>query len=78
MIEVSALICLVMVIAQAWKKLGLNRDLIPLLNVISGLFLSLLFFNELEILCRIQQGVMIGLAASGIYDIGTCFKKIYQ
>jgi len=76
MVEFGTLVCLIMVIAQTWKKLGLNADLIPLLNVIIGLILSLIFFGELEFLYRLKQGLMIGLSATGTYDIGKCFKKM--
>ena len=77
MVEFGTFVCLIMIIAQTWKKLGLNTDLIPLLNVILGLILSYVFFNDLNHLYRLQQGIVIGLSASGIYDIGKCFKKIY-
>lgn len=36
MVEFRALVGLVMVIAQAWKKVGLNVDLIPLVNTCVG------------------------------------------
>ena len=75
MLEFGTLVYLIMVIAQTWKKLGLNADLIPILNVILGLILSLILFGELEFLYRIKQGLMIGLSASGTHDIGRCFKK---
>jgi len=76
MLEFASFVCLIMVIAQTWKKLGLNADLIPILNVILGLILSLIFFSELEFLYRVKQGLMIGLSATGTYDIGKCFKKM--
>jgi len=75
MIDFSILLCIVMTAAQLWKKVGLNNDLIPLLNVLTAIVLSLIWKTELDLLIRIQQGLIIGLSASGVYDMYKCFKK---
>jgi len=75
MIEFSAMVGLVIVVAQIWKKIGLSTELIPLLNVCIAVVLSLIFFDEFELSYLIQQGILIGLSASGIYDVGKCFMK---
>jgi len=75
MVEYSLLTCIVIAVAQLWKKVGLNTDLIPLLNICVATLLSIIFTADLELLSRIQQGLIIGLAASGTYDLGKCFKK---
>jgi len=75
MIEFSAMVGLVIVVAQIGKKMGLSADLIPLLNICVALALSLIFFSGLETSYRVQQGILIGLSASGIYDVGKCFTE---
>jgi len=77
MIEFSAIAGLVIVVAQIAKKMGLNNDLIPLLNICAALAFSLIFFGELELSEQIQQGFLIGLSASGIYDVGKCFTELH-
>jgi len=75
MIDFSMMVFIVMNIAQLWKKSGLNAQLIPLLNVLVAMLLSLIWLGDLEFSLRIQQGLIIGLAASGTYDVCMSFKK---
>jgi len=65
---------IVMAISQLFKKTGLNPRVIPIFNVLLGTGLSLLYFNNLGILESIQQGLLVGLSASGMYDVCTSFK----
>jgi len=77
MVDFSMITALVIGIAQLSKKAGLNPYLIPVLNVLVGSALSLLLLNEPTMLDNIQQGLIIGLSASGFYDLCTNTKK-YQ
>jgi len=75
MIDVGVIVCMVMGIAQLWKKLKLNTNWIPVLNVLVALLLSLVWFDDLQLLFRLQQGLMIGLSASGAYDVCNSVKN---
>ena len=70
MTEFSLMICIVMSVAQLWKKMKLNVDLIPLLNILVAMILSFIWLTDLELSFRLQQGLIIGLSASGVYE--TC------
>jgi len=76
MVEFSVMVSLTIVVAQMCKKLGLSIDFLPLLHLCLAIILALVFLNELIILNRIQQGILIGLSASGVYDMGMCIKKV--
>ena len=78
MIDFSVMIFIVMGVAQLWKKLGLDVNLIPVLNVLVAMILSSIWLNDLALLYRLQQGLIIGLSASGVYDVGMGFKKKYK
>ena len=67
----SIILCIVMSVAQLWKKLGLNTRLIPLVNVLVATTLSVIFSGGTGFLASIQQGLVIGLSASGMYDLCT-------
>ncbi|MCL2559376.1 MAG: hypothetical protein FWE07_02715 [Turicibacter sp.] len=75
MIDTSITLSVVMLTAQIWKKQGLDHHLIPLLNIVTAIILSLVLKADLAFISRIQQGLVIGLSASGIYDVYKCFKS---
>ena len=75
MIDFSALVCLVTGLAQIWKKLGLPTRFIPLLNIVIGVIFSFLWFHELGVEFRLKQGLILGLSASGGYDVYMALKK---
>ena len=74
MIDFGAMVCIVMCVAQLWKKSGLKKELIPLLNLLVGLLLSFIWFGDLSYPELIQQGLIVGLSASGVYEVGACLK----
>ena len=77
MIDFSVMICIIIGVAQLWKKKKLNVDLIPLLNILVAMLLSLIWLSDLELLLRLQQGLIIGLSVAGVYDVCTSFFKKY-
>jgi len=77
MVDFSMMVAVVMINAQLLKKIGFNPQTIPLMNVLFGLILSILCFPNLHLLENIQQGLLIGLSASGVYDVCMGFKKQY-
>jgi len=66
---------IIMGISQLLKKTGLDPRVIPIFNVLLGTGLSLLYVNDFGFLGSIQQGLLIGLSASGVYDVCVSFKK---
>lgn len=68
MTDLGVMMGIIMIMAQLWKKMGLRTDLIPFLNLVVALALTLIPLTELDLVDRIQQGLIIGLAASGVYD----------
>jgi len=75
MVEFSTMIGIVMGISQLLKKRGLDPRVIPIFNVLLGTGISLLYSNDFDFLESIQQGLIIGLSASGVYDVCVSFKK---
>lgn len=76
MVDFGVKICLIMSVAQLWKRSGLKTELIPLLNVLIGLLLTFFWLEDFDFMILIQQGLILGLSASGVYDVGSCFRKI--
>ena len=75
MVDFGVMVCIVMSIAQLLKKMKFNTDIIPLLNLLTGVILSVIFFQDVEIPLRLQQGLIIGLSASGTYDACASFRE---
>ena len=75
MVDFSMMVGMTMVIAQFWKKLGLKTELVPILNLLTGLVLSLIWFHDTDFWFWLQQGFTIGLASSGLYDVGVCLNE---
>jgi len=75
MVEFSTMVGIIMGISQLLKKIGLDPRVIPIFNVLLGTGLSLLYSNDFDFLESIQQGLIIGLSASGMYDVCMSFKK---
>jgi len=44
-------------------------------DIRAAIILSLVLKADLAFISRIQQGLVIGLSASGIYDVYKCFKS---
>ena len=76
MVDFSVKVCLIMSIAQLWKKSGLKTELIPLLNILVGMLLTFFLLEDFNVTILLQQGLVLGLSASGVYDVGSCFGKI--
>lgn len=77
MIDFSVIIYIVMGVAQLSKKTRFNPRFIPLLNVAVAITLSLIWMEGLDYIIRIQQGLLIGLSASGVYDVCMSMKRTF-
>jgi len=77
MVDFSMMVGIVMGISQLLKKTGLDPRVIPIFNVLLSIGLSSVYFSDLGFLASLQQGLIIGLSASGMYDVCASFKKQY-
>lgn len=65
--EIAAFIAIVVGLSQITKNVGLANKYIPLLNLLFGVVLGILFLTG-DIKANVLQGLIIGLSASGLYD----------
>lgn len=63
-----SLVPMVVGISQVLKNAGVPAKLIPLVNLVLGVGISLIFFADLGIKDSILQGLVAGLSAGGMYD----------
>ena len=77
MMDFSVMIGLIMGVSQLLKKTGLNPQVIPLLNVLVGIGLTTLYLPTFDLMVVVQQGLLLGLSASGVYDVCMSFEKKY-
>jgi len=73
MINFSALLSIIMLVSQVLKcKFNIKEAYIPMINLILGCLFNWMITGQLDI----WQGIVIGMSASGFYDICTkSFKK---
>lgn len=64
----------VMATAELLKQTGMNKKLIPLVNVGLGILCGVVFTPS-PIQNQIMSGVIIGLTASGVYSAGKHTKE---
>ena len=67
MIELCAIAAVIMGIAEAAKRKGLNKKLIPIINILVGVLVCIIFLDS-PIRVAAFEGLVAGLAASGIYS----------
>jgi len=68
MMQIATLIPIIVGLSQVLKNIGLPGKYIPLLNIVLGIAISLLAFENLAWNEQILQGLIVGLSAGGIYD----------
>lgn len=66
--EGIALVPVIMALAEGLKALGFNKKYIPVVNVIFGLVGGMIYLNPSDLKMGILQGVIMGLASSGLYS----------
>jgi hypothetical protein len=69
MIEMTSLVAIVIALTQLVKDLGIPPKFAPVISLLLGITGSL-FFLEGDVQYRIMSGILMGLAASGLYDVG--------
>ena len=73
MMDFSVMIGLIMGVSQLLKKTGLSPQVIPLLNVLVGIGLTTLYLPTFDLMAVVKQGLLLGLSASGVYDVCMSF-----
>lgn len=64
----------VMAVAELLKQTGMNKKLIPLVNIGLGILCGVVFTPS-PVQNQIMSGVIIGLTASGVYSAGKHTKE---
>jgi len=67
--ETAAMAGIVMGLAEALKRLGLNRKYLPVVNLFTGVAAAVIWGGH-EIKTSVFYGIMAGLSASGLYSGG--------
>lgn len=73
MISYGIALPFILLIAQYWKKLGLRSELVPLVNIVVATILTVVFLDGTTVNQRLLDGIVLGLSASGLYDVAKCF-----
>lgn len=63
-------VAIIMGLAQIIKQLGLNAKFIPLIDVVLGIILGIVFFAGQGIQYGIVIGIILGLEACGLFSGG--------
>lgn len=69
MIELPLLVSLIVAVTQVIKEIGIPAKYCPLFNLLIGAFSGLAFI-EGDISTKILTGLLLGLTASGLFDVG--------
>lgn len=69
MVETTVLVAVIMALSEVIKKVSGNRvtKFIPLINIALGI-VGALFYSGLDVRMGIFEGIVAGLAASGVYS----------
>lgn len=65
--NISLMVAIVMGLSEVFKNLGLNSKLIPIVNLILGIIVGIVY-SGLGIKNGIATGIIVGLTASGFYS----------
>lgn len=81
-VEFGVLTCIIIFLSQNLKvNFGVDKKHIPILNVLIGMVLSATFVSFMPnfgLADRILHGLVSGMSASGMYDVGASFYKDKQ
>lgn len=65
----TSLVAIVIALTQIVKDVGLDSKFAPVIALVLGIAGGV-FFLDGEVQYRIMSGILMGLAASGLYDVG--------
>jgi len=65
---IMILVPVVMALSEVFKRTGLPKKFIPAVNLVLGLISAIAYVDQ-GIKIAIFNGIVIGLASSGVYDI---------
>ncbi len=69
-IELSILVGITIGLTEAVKRVGVKKRFLPLVSLVFGIGLVFLSSPVLSIGESIIAGIMVGLSAAGLFDIG--------
>ena len=74
-IDLGLLVMIVIALSEVFKQVGIvATKYIPILNIVFGIVGGIVYLpNDLK--TNILMGLIIGLSASGLFDITKAFKK---
>lgn len=64
----SIAVAIIMGLAQIFKQLGLNSKFIPVIDVILGMVLGIVFFASQGVQYGIVIGIILGLESCGLFS----------
>lgn len=62
------LVPVVMALSEIFKRSGLPKKFVPAVNLVLGLIFAIAYVDQ-SIKIAVFNGIIIGLASSGVYDI---------
>jgi hypothetical protein len=75
MIEFGIVVAVLVALGEVFKNVGIPVKYIPLINLILGVVAGIFLFGYPTLPEQIVYGLMVGLAASGLYDQAKILKK---
>lgn len=75
MFEIGVLVAVIVALGQLFKNSGVSARFIPIINVVLGVLGGLFFLDVSSIQDSIIYGLMIGLGASGLFDVSKVVTK---
>lgn len=75
MFEIGAIVAIIIALSQLFKNSGVKAKFIPLINVVLGLLAGFFFIDAGTIQESVMYGLMIGLGASGLFDMSKVVTK---
>jgi len=75
MFEIGAVMAVIVGLGQLYKKMELPVKYLPLVNVVLGLGAGFFYLDASTVQSAILNGLMVGLGASGLYDLSYTVTK---
>lgn len=75
MFELGVILAVIVGLGELYKKMELPKKFLPLVNIVLGVLAGFFFIDPVSIQESIMTGLMLGLGASGLYDISKSVPK---
>ena len=77
MIELGVITSIIIAVSQGLKEIDFNKKLIPIVNVLLGISLCMIFENA-GLKESALNGIIVGLTASGLYSSAKNVKQFIK